>query len=471
MPTFDLQTCAPSHQATPMPIPDSVPSHDVCSYRLTVPILWERLSVDLCVGGAPPSSPLTGVAMGPPLTRLRRCAAAATARTRAPSAPSCLLPSDHVGSIHAHRHLRARSGARLRLRCDGPRPGRLHGRHRRLHRRLLLQQARPLERGAPHALKVPVCTCGRVHGHCAAGCRRCRLHTARASRPRRPQLTASFAASSQAPALSQRCRRAQIQPAVEGMALTSAATCAAASSDGFLPTAHGLGAIPAASAASTGLSTTRCARFSQVSGACEKTPRVRVCGHVLGRCTAGCRRRASRASRPRHQPLTPTRQPRCRRSQRHRSAVAPRRSGRPWGLPSGPGVPQRPPHARAGGRRWSRRLRHVLPRAWDARGALGCRRGLRMGASRAAVVLRISVRSRGCEVETPLGRLAAPRRLQAGWAWPGGGPWTRWGRAERQRRTWHAVVVARTHSEHMRAMSKKSRSSEIVSRVHFRVRA
>ena len=102
--------------------------------------------------------------MGPPLTRLRRCAAAATARTRAPSAPSRLLPSDHVGSIHAHRHLRARSGARLRLRRDGPRPGRRRGRHRR-RRRLLLERARLLERGVPQ--REMTCMCARV-ATCAA---------------------------------------------------------------------------------------------------------------------------------------------------------------------------------------------------------------------------------------------------------------------------------------------------------------
>ena len=219
-----------------------------------------------------------------------------------------------------------------------------------------------------------VCTCGHVHGHCAAGCRRCRRRTARASRPRRPQLTASFAASSQAPALSQRCRRAQIQPAVEGIPLTSA------NPNGAHKRRHmrrgALRRLPP-HGPRPGRDPSRQRRQHRpvhhpprlvLTGErrVQKTPRVRVCGHVLGRCTAGCRRcrrRASRASRPRHQPLTPTRQPRCHRSQRHRSSVAARRSGRPWGLPSGPGVPQRPPHARAGGRRWSRRLRHVLRRA------------------------------------------------------------------------------------------------------------
>jgi hypothetical protein len=44
-----------------------------------------------CVGGAPPSSPSSGVAMGPPPWRLRRCAALTgpRPRTRTQSAPPC----------------------------------------------------------------------------------------------------------------------------------------------------------------------------------------------------------------------------------------------------------------------------------------------------------------------------------------------------------------------------------------------
>ena len=63
----------------------------------------------------------------------------------------------------------------------------------------------------------------------------------------------------------------------------------------------------------------------------QKTPHVRACDHMRGRCAAGCRRRrrrASRASPPRHPRLIPTRLPRCRSSQRRHSAVAERRSGR-----------------------------------------------------------------------------------------------------------------------------------------------
>ena len=59
-------------------------------------MLWERPSADLCVGGAPPLSSPIGVAMGPPLESLRRCVAAGTARTWAPSHPSRSLPSDRI---------------------------------------------------------------------------------------------------------------------------------------------------------------------------------------------------------------------------------------------------------------------------------------------------------------------------------------------------------------------------------------
>ena len=88
-----------------------------------------------------------------------------TARTKALSAPSHSLPSDHGGSICAHGHLSARNGARQRLRRDGLCPGRRRGRHHR-HHQPLFRLPRPIGRGEPHTnircVCVRVATCAAV---------------------------------------------------------------------------------------------------------------------------------------------------------------------------------------------------------------------------------------------------------------------------------------------------------------------
>ena len=78
MPTLSVRRRAQSPCAPRAPTRDYAScAHDLmCAVRGSIaPTLWERLSMDICVWGAPPSSPLPGVAMGPPLQRLRRCEA------------------------------------------------------------------------------------------------------------------------------------------------------------------------------------------------------------------------------------------------------------------------------------------------------------------------------------------------------------------------------------------------------------
>ena len=102
--------------------------------------------------------------MGPPLQRPRRCATAARARIRAPSASSRsrLLPSR--GSLRARRHLYARRGARQPRRPDGLRLGRHRRRHRH-HRRPLRRPPRAPSRGERRARTcVRVRACGHMCG-------------------------------------------------------------------------------------------------------------------------------------------------------------------------------------------------------------------------------------------------------------------------------------------------------------------
>ena len=188
MPTFDRRTCARSHQPTPTHIADSTPSACRCfSDSLVAHLPWLCVLHRLrrCFAGMGARRPQMDEHCSKSFrSSPSRCAAVTTGRTRTPSAPPHLLLSDHVGSIHAHRHLRARSEAHWRLRHDGLRPGRRRSHSRRPCRPLLLP-ARSPERGEQRAPKADARArvCGHVRLLCGwmpSCCRRC---VARASRP------------------------------------------------------------------------------------------------------------------------------------------------------------------------------------------------------------------------------------------------------------------------------------------------
>ena len=170
IPTLTSRRCAPSPYPTRAPIRDSASSPD----RRSLSSIFKHLP-QLCVVHQQWRLPCVNGGMAPPDEQPLQGARKDTQTPVQPDfeplpAPSRSLPSDHVCSIRAQRHLSARNRARQRLRRDRPRPGRRRGRHRR-HRRLLFRLPRPLDRGEPHTLKVMcVRACGHERGCCAAGC-------------------------------------------------------------------------------------------------------------------------------------------------------------------------------------------------------------------------------------------------------------------------------------------------------------
>lgn len=229
--------------------------------------------------------------------------------------------------------------------------------------------------------------------------------------------------------------------------LAGTSTRAAAPADRVAPTAHVPGVAPAAIAATSDLSTARRARSPQVSAPCKKRRVCVLAATCRGRCVAACcrcRRRAARASRPRHPRLTPTRLPHCRRSQRRRSTVAERRVRAAVRAAERPG---RVPTATARSRR-----RSAWAAAPPARSAACMRRALRSrlparppdgrltGVVCAPACGAISrLRDRRC-----LERLAAPRQLWKGWGRSGGGTRSRHGQPRCRGCICGAVMVART---------------------------
>ena len=155
------------------------------------------------------------------------------------------------------------------------------------------------------------------------------------------------ASRARTPALSRPCLRLTDRPCARSV-LTGTYTRVAAPADGVAPTARIPAVVAAAAATAADLSTARRRRFCQVRDACKKALRYVRVSCLRGHCVAGCRRRCRRAaqtSRPRRPRLTPPRLPRCRRSQRRRSAA----TACPSGQPRRP--PDRPELAATGDRR------------------------------------------------------------------------------------------------------------------------
>ena len=104
-----------------------------------------------CVGGVPPSSPPSGVVMGPPPWRLRRCAALTGPRTRAQSASSRARLTARGRSLRARRHCYVHCGARQGCRHARPHAWR-RCRHRRSRSRLCARaSASPKAPAGAHA--------------------------------------------------------------------------------------------------------------------------------------------------------------------------------------------------------------------------------------------------------------------------------------------------------------------------------
>ena len=112
------------------------------------------------------------------------------------------------------------------------------------------------------------------------------------------------------------------------------------------------------------------------------------------------------------------------------------------GLTQGPSRPQWPPDARSGGRRGPRCFWQHGPRASGARGAFGGQWCRRQAASRAPLVLLWPLAISLVRDSRRWSRCMAPRQLRAGRGWPGSGPRSHRGRAERRGHMLRDVVAA-----------------------------
>ena len=158
-PSLTSRRCAPSPCAMPAPSPRSAPPTGRRSSSSTVPMLWERPSGSLCVGG------------GCAAAAAHRAVAAATFLAewkvcRSPQAlnscPTSLIPpvaATHGCSLRAHRYLYERRGAHLRRRPDHPHPrrGPCHRCRHRRPRSGLAVAGMPARESRPGPLRLAGC--------------------------------------------------------------------------------------------------------------------------------------------------------------------------------------------------------------------------------------------------------------------------------------------------------------------------